>query len=74
MGESLFKKQLSVGETAFFQCETPILVCVLMCSSSHGRPCLEQDENRRIVAFPGVIVACSLSLAATLASVAMLLS
>ena len=36
--------------------------------------CLEQDENRRIVAFLGDIVTCFPESAVTLASVAMLLS
>lgn len=36
--------------------------------------CLEQNENRRIIAFLGDIVAFFLSLTVTLASVAMLLS
>ena len=36
--------------------------------------CLEQDENRRIVAFLGALLPVFLSLTVTLASVAMLLS
>lgn len=35
MSETVFKNQLSVDETAFFQCETPILVYIVNCVVLH---------------------------------------
>ena len=32
---TVFKNQLSIAETAFFQCETPILVYIVICVVLH---------------------------------------
>ena len=75
MPGTLFKNQLSVGETAFFQCETPILVNAFICVVLQMAECAwNRMKTEGLLRFSETLLPVFLSLTVTLASVAMLLS
>ena len=72
---TVFKNQLSVGETAFFQCETPILVNAFICVVLQMAECAwNRMKTEGLLRFSETLLPVSLSLTVTLAYVAMLLS
>ena len=75
MPGTLFKYQLSVGETAFFQCETPILVNAFICVVLQMAECAwNRMKTEGLLRFSETLLPVFLSLTVTLASIAMLLS
>ena len=75
MPGTLFKNQLSVGETAFFQCETPILVNAFICVVLQMAECAwNRMKTEGLLRSSETLLPFFLSLTVTLASVAMLLS
>ena len=72
---TLFKNQLSVGETAFFQYETPILVNAFICVVLQmAEWAWNRMKTEGLLRFPESLLPVFQNLTAALASTAMLLT